>query len=430
MTFYISTIILTELMMIAMTIHVITYSGFNKNQKTWYILTFASIMICALCEFFVHCGYYDVKFKIPLTIITVIQFSLAPLLGVYFTGALGMHKQAQMASYFFSLNFFVEVILAPFGLVFVFDNEGYHRGDFFIIYEVFYFISLIYLVVSMVIVGNRFRHRDFFTIAMVFVILVAGIIPMTISKINITYIAIAICASLCYIYYNDLVQQDTKASLIQNEKKVQEMQEHMISGLANLIENRDFDTGEHVYRTSMYVKRLAECTRQENIYTDEINDRFITLLGTLAPMHDIGKIVVTDSILRKPGKLTKEEYEEMKKHASLGGRVIKDVLNGVTDEDYLKFACDIVTYHHEHWDGTGYPNGLKERDIPLSARIMAIADVFDALISERCYKKPIPTDEAIKEIEKEAGTHFDPELVKVFLKYKDDFITISTKSKN
>ena len=430
MTFYISTIILTELMMIAMTIHVITYSGFNKNQKTWYILTFASIMICALCEFFVHCGYYDVKFKIPLTIITVIQFSLAPLLGVYFTGALGMHKQAQMASYFFSLNFFVEVILAPFGLVFVFDNEGYHRGDFFIIYEVFYFISLIYLVVSMVIVGNRFRHRDFFTIAMVFVILVAGIIPMTISKINITYIAIAICASLCYIYYNDLVQQDTKASLIQNEKKIQEMQEHMISGLANLIENRDFDTGEHVYRTSMYVKRLAECTRQENIYTDEINDRFITLLGTLAPMHDIGKIVVTDSILRKPGKLTKEEYEEMKKHASLGGRVIKDVLNGVTDEDYLKFACDIVTYHHEHWDGTGYPNGLKERDIPLSARIMAIADVFDALISERCYKKPIPTDEAIKEIEKEAGTHFDPELVKVFLKYKDDFITISTKSKN
>lgn len=430
MTFYVSTIILTELMMIAMTLHVITYSGFNKNQKTWYILTFASIMICALCEFFVHCGYYDVKFKIPLTIITVIQFSLAPLLGVYFTGALGMHKQAQMASYFFSLNFFVEVILAPFGLVFVFDNEGYHRGDFFIIYEVFYFISLIYLVVSMVIVGNRFRHRDFFTIAMVFVILVAGIIPMTISKINITYIAIAICASLCYIYYNDLVQQDTKASLIQNEKKIQEMQEHMISGLANLIENRDFDTGEHVYRTSMYVKRLAECARQENIYSNEIDDRFITLLGTLAPMHDIGKIVVTDSILRKPGKLTKEEYEEMKKHASLGGRVIKDVLNGVTDEDYLKFACDIVTYHHEHWDGSGYPNGLKERDIPLSARIMAIADVFDALISERCYKKPIPIDEAIKEIEKEAGTHFDPELIKVFLKYKDDFITISTKSKN
>lgn len=430
MTFYISTIILTELMMIAMTLHVITYSGFNKNQKTWYILTFASIMVCALCEFFVHCGYYDVKFKIPLTIITVIQFSLAPLLGVYFTGALGMHKQAQMASYFFSLNFFVEVILAPFGLIFVFDNEGYHRGDFFIIYEVFYFISLIYLVVSMIIVGNRFRHRDFFTIAMVFVILVAGIIPMTVAKINITYTAIAICASLCYIYYNDLVQQDTKASLIQNEKKIQEMQEHMISGLANLIENRDFDTGEHVYRTSMYVKRLAECARQENIYSDEINDRFITLLCTLAPMHDIGKIVVTDSILRKPGKLTKEEYEEMKKHASLGGRVIEDVLNGVTDEDYLKFACDIVTYHHEHWDGTGYPNGLKERDIPLSARIMAIADVFDALISERCYKEPIPIDEAIKEIEKESGTHFDPELVKVFLKYKDDFITISTKSKN
>ena len=205
------------------------------------------------------------------------------------------------------------------------------------------------------------------------------------------------------------------------------MQTHMISGLANLIENRDLDTGEHIFRTSAYVRLLAECAREDGVYADVIDDKFISMLETLAPMHDIGKIVVPDSILRKPARLTYEEFEIMKTHAAVGGKVVKEVLSGITDEDYLSFAADIATYHHERWDGTGYPEKLKGEDIPLSARIMAIADVFDALISERCYKKAMPPKEAFGIIEEEAGTHFDPLLAKVFLDHKERFENVGKK---
>lgn len=421
MTFYMSIIMITELLMIAMTLHVINYSGFNKIQKRWFIITFAAIMTCAAAEFLVHFGYYDPKFKIPLTIITVLQFATAPLLGIFFIGALGVKYQSKIAIVYYLINLITEVVCAPFGLIFYFDNEGYHRGSFFIIYSVLFFISLIHLIVGMVIVGNKFKRRDSWTIIMVLILLVSGIIPMAFFKINITYIAIAIGASVCYIYYNDLVQQDIKAALLENQERITNMQSHMISGLASFVENRDMDTGGHISRTSYYVKALAEDARGDGVYADILDDHYINLLYLLAPMHDVGKILISDNILQKPAKLTTEEYEEMKKHAALGGTVVREVLSGVTDEEYLKMASDIATYHHERWDGTGYPNGLKKEEIPLCSRIMAIADVFDALISERCYKAPIPIDDAIKIIKEESGSHFDPKLVDVFLRHQEDF---------
>ena len=421
--FYVSLIILIELMMLAMVIHVICYSGFKRNQKVWYLLTFIAVMFCSLSEFAVHCGVYDSKFKVILTIITVLQFSIAPMLGILFVGALGLKHQKRIAIAFLAINLVVEIILAPFGLVFYFDLEGYHRGAAFLVYTAFYFLSLAYLIGGMIIVGRKFSHRDILTIIMVIVIIVAGIIPMTIFKINITYMSIAIAASICYIYYNDLVQQDIQTELVNNQKKISDMQNHMISGLANLIENRDMDTGEHISRTSNIVKALSLNAKNDGVYSDVIDDHFIYLMYTLAPMHDIGKILIPDSILKKPGKLTPEEFEEMKKHATLGGSVVREVLNGVTDEEYLLFASDIATYHHERWDGTGYPNGLAQNDIPLCARIMAIADVYDALVSERCYKKAMSPSEALKIIEEESGSHFDPKLVQVFLNHKEEFIS-------
>lgn len=420
MTFYTSIIILTELLMLAMTIHVINYSGFTKTQRLWYILTFLTTMFCAGAEYAVHCGYYNPSLKIILTILTVMQFSAAPLLGVLFIGALGLTKHAKYVSLIFVLHALIEIVLAPFGLIFYFNDEGYFRGNLFFIYEVFYFISLVHLIIGMFVVGKKFKHRDQWTIIMVLVILVAGIVPMTIFKLNITYMAIAICSSLSYIYYNDLVQEDIKEELVTNQQKMSVMQEHMIFGLASLIETRDMETGEHIHRTSAYVRMIAENARKEGIYDDVIDDEFITRMYTLAPMHDIGKIMVSDTILKKPGRLTPEEYEEMKKHASVGGEAIRKALSGVTDENYLQFASDIATYHHERWDGTGYPSGLKGENIPLSARIMAIADVYDALISERCYKSAMSKEEALKTIEEESGSHFDPKLVKVFLNHTNE----------
>ena len=415
MSFYIWATILINLMMIAMVLHVIHYSGFTKSQKVWYVLTFASVIICSGAELAVHCGYYNKAFAIPLTIITVIQFSLSPLLAVFFSGALGLHKEAKTALKIFSLNAILEIISAPFGWIFYFTEEGYFRGEFFIVYEICYFLALIYLIVSMVVVGKRFRHRDLSTIIMVLVTLIAGIIPMTVLKLHIAYISIGICASMCYIYYNDLVQEDIQADLIANQEKMSQMQGHTITGLASLIESRDTETGEHVSRTCRFVKEIAENARLENVYANEIDDHFISMLYTLAPLHDVGKIVVSDRILRKPAKLTPEEYEEMKKHAPAGGKIVRQILEGIATEEYIKFAADIATYHHERWDGSGYPSGLSGKDIPLCARIMAIADVYDALTSKRCYKEALSLPEAIDVIRQEAGTHFDPNLVAVFL---------------
>lgn len=424
MTFYTSVIIMTELMMIAMLLHVLNYSGFTKTQKTWYLLTFISIMLCAAAEYAVHCGYYNPAYKIPLTVITVLQFSISPLLGVLFTGALGLTKQAKFAIFFVSASAVAEIISAPFGLIFYFDENGYQRGNYFFIYGIFYFVSLLYLIVCMTFVGKRFRHRDAVTIIMILVILVAGIVPMTLYKLNITYIAIALSASLCYIYYNDLVQQDIKSELVANQEKLTNMQGHIISSLASLIESRDTETGDHVSRTGAFVETLARDAIKDGVYTATLNERYVDMLRMLAPMHDVGKIVVSDKILRKPGKLTDEEYEQMKKHASAGGAVIREVLSGVADEEYLSLAADIATFHHEKWDGTGYPAGLSGENIPLSARIMAIADVFDALVSKRCYKEPIPVEEAFKIIEEDAGKRFDPKLAEVFLRRRDDFRSI------
>ena len=421
MTFYTGITVLTELFMLAMAIHVMRYSGISRTQKLWFLLTFLCIMLCAAAEYAVHCGTYNPRYAKALTVLTVLQFTLAPLLGVLFTGALGLPRQKRVTILFLCVNLLVETAAAPFGLIFYFNEAGYFRGDWFILYELFYFFSLAYLTVGMVRVGRQFRQRDRRTIVMILVVLAAGIIPMTIYKINITYLAVAIAACLSYIYYNDLIQQDTQTELVANQEKISRMQGSIISGLANLIESRDLETGEHVARTSGYVRALAEFARADGVYAEQLDDHFISLLYRIAPLHDVGKIVVPDHILKKPGKLTAEEFEEMKRHASEGGRVVRVVLGGITDDEYLAFASDVATYHHEKWNGRGYPKGLSGEDIPLSARIMAIADVYDALTSERCYKKAMPAERAFAIVEEEAGSHFDPKLARVFLNHRAEF---------
>ncbi|MBR3016957.1 MAG: HD domain-containing protein [Clostridia bacterium] len=423
MTIYMSAIALTELLMLTMSIHVSSYPGFTRAEKRWYLYTFTAIFFCAGAEFIsVHFDGRGPAFVIPLTILDMTQFSLSPMLPVFFVGALGMRRQATVAGAVFSLHALAEIVSAPFGWIFRYDAAGtYIRGEYYIIYEAFYIMSLVFLIVCLVIVGKRFKRRDLFTIIMVFVVMVAAIIPLILFKVYTDYIGIGLCASLCYIYYNDLIQEDIQEKLVANQKKMQDMQEHTISGMANLIESRDLETGEHVARTSQYVRTLAECAKQDGVYSDVLNDRFISTLYMVAPMHDIGKIVVPDHILKKPGRLTREEFEEIKRHAFEGGRVVREVLSGVADEEYVALASDVAAYHHEYWNGMGYPAGLAGEAIPLCARIMAIADVYDALISERCYKKPMPKENAFEIIRQESGTHFDPKLAQVFLNHREAF---------
>lgn len=201
----------------------------------------------------------------------------------------------------------------------------------------------------------------------------------------------------------------------QHKEDVTRIQSKTIEGMAELVESRDGDTGTHIKNTAKYVEMIARYMATKDKYKDIMSEDYIALLKRFAPLHDVGKIMVSDTILLKPGKLNDEEFEKMKVHASEGGQIIDKILSGIENEEKVKVAKDIATYHHEKWNGTGYPYGKSGEDIPLCARIMAVADVFDALVAKRCYKEPMSIDEAYDIIVKDSGKHFDPDIVDAFI---------------
>lgn len=205
-----------------------------------------------------------------------------------------------------------------------------------------------------------------------------------------------------------------------NEMRILEIQNKTIMGIADLVESRSGETGQHVKRTSHLVNMILMQAKKKGKWTEILTDEYIDYVTRAAPMHDLGKIVIPDAILNKPGKFTPEEFEIMKTHASAGGKIVYDIIGGVAEKNYVDIASDIASYHHEKWNGKGYPNGMAGEEIPLCARIMAVADVFDALVSERCYKKPMSYDDAFALIERESGEHFDPDVVELFMGLKDE----------
>ena len=199
------------------------------------------------------------------------------------------------------------------------------------------------------------------------------------------------------------------------------MKNSIISVLANMVENRDRITGSHIERTTKYLKLLMDEMLKRKVYYEEISHWDMELIVSSARLHDIGKIVISDFILNKAGKLTSDEYEKIKIHAAEGERIINIIIAESGDEAFLQYAKLFAGYHHEKWDGTGYPRGLKGLNIPLQGRIMAIADVYDALVSDRPYKTVYSHAESTDIIRKSSGTHFDPGLVKVFLACEKEF---------
>ncbi len=193
------------------------------------------------------------------------------------------------------------------------------------------------------------------------------------------------------------------------------MQDGLIVTMADMVENRDSDTGAHVQKTAAYVKIIAEGLKRKGYYTEKLTPRFMSDVVRSAPLHDVGKITVSDKILNKPGRFEGNEYEIMQSHTTEGRKIIERAIATVDGSTYLKEARNMAGYHHERWDGTGYPEGLHGEAIPLSARIMAVADVFDALTSKRVYKPAFPLDEALKIIQEGSGTQFDPKCVEVLM---------------
>jgi len=220
-------------------------------------------------------------------------------------------------------------------------------------------------------------------------------------------------------------QHDLEMQVAAKNHKIIHIQDSIITGIASMVESRDNSTGDHIRRTSEGVRIFIEQIKKHPEYKD-LDENFCLNVIKAAPMHDLGKIAVDDAILKKPGKFNEEEYDEMKKHTTEGAKIVSGVLREVDDKRFKDIAINVAHYHHEKWNGQGYPKGLKGNKIPMEARIMAFADVFDALVTKRCYKEAIDYDTAFELMQLEFGTHFDPELGKVFLECRDSLISMYT----
>ena len=221
--------------------------------------------------------------------------------------------------------------------------------------------------------------------------------------------------------------QQLEDTIEQRTKELIQTQDITILALATLAETRDNETGNHIRRTQNYVKALAMELAKNPKHSNFLTPDNINLLFKSAPLHDIGKVGIPDNILLKPGKLSTDEFHIMKDHASLGNDALSkaEQLLGNGNISFLRFAREIASGHHEKWDGSGYPKGLEGEEIPFSARLMAVADVYDALISKRVYKPAFTHNKAVSIIIEGSGKHFDPEIVNAFLKIEKQFIDIA-----
>jgi putative two-component system response regulator len=204
-------------------------------------------------------------------------------------------------------------------------------------------------------------------------------------------------------------------------QNILQLQNALLRAMAELVEYKDDITGKHIERTQRGIRILLNEIKASGIYHEETCDWDIETLVQCCQLHDVGKISISDNILRKPGKLSENEYEDMKIHTHIGRRIVEKVEMLTKECEFLKFAKIFASSHHERWDGTGYPYRLKELEIPLLGRVMAIADVYDALISTRPYKGPCTHEEAVEKIKDGSGTQFDPALIEIFLRVSDQF---------
>lgn len=275
-----------------------------------------------------------------------------------------------------------------------------------------FFMEGIYILLTVAVFIKRWdyiEHHKRVSI-LTYLLVVAGVMLLQIFAPEIFVTSIAATVLILGVYMN---QEDPAM------KGLARYHDEMVMGFATLVENKDDSTGGHVKRTTIYVEKLAEELRKRGYYTETLTRDYMKNLKLAAPMHDIGKISIPDAILQKPGKLTNEEFTVMKSHAANGGKIIQKTFGKLQDLQYRDIAFQVARYHHEKWNGKGYPEGLKENEIPICARIMAVADVFDAVSEKRCYREAMPMEECFEIIRRGSGQDFDPVIAEIFLEIRD-----------
>jgi len=233
--------------------------------------------------------------------------------------------------------------------------------------------------------------------------------------------------ALVFTLLTSLRYHQADREMRERTRKLALTQDAVIQSLAALAETRHHETGGHIQRTRRYMRILAMRLRNHPRFSGYMDDATVDLLFRLAPLHDIGKVGVRDHILLKPSPLTSEEFEEMKKHTVYGSETIRQAQNFLGEDSFLQVADEIALSHHERWDGTGYPRGLREDEIPIPGRLMSVADAYDAIISARGYKPALPHEEAVRILRDERGTHFDPDVVDAFLDTQEDFRQVADR---
>lgn len=411
--------------MVAMTVHVRCNATLSSVDKRWFSLSFLGIALGAATE-----CLGDLLDIVPCpaglhAAVKLVEFCLTPLIPVVLAYACGKLKSAKIVGAIMLVHVVVEVVMLPFGSVISINDQGvYQRGNLYFIYVVPFALAFLYLLGMFLLLSRRFKQRDVPTLVLTLLVVLVTVIPPLVNReVRTLFLGMTLASMLLYSYYEGLTQQDLAAELARHNARIAGIQESTIIGMANLIESRDGSTGEHVKNTAAYVGLLADAALKAGLYPETVTPHFVELVKKAAPLHDVGKIVVPDQILNKPGRLTPEEFKVMQAHAAEGGDIVREVLAGVTEPEYTDIAADIASYHHEKWNGSGYPEGLAGEDIPVAARIMAIADVYDALVSKRVYKDPVSPEEALAIIERDAGSHFDPQLVPLFLNLMRDRTT-------
>ena len=275
-----------------------------------------------------------------------------------------------------------------------------------------YLVILLYFILIFVFTVRRIKYLEvrkrINVMSFLFISLLILISQVIFPEILISSLVPAFSLIALYINIEDPVL-----------RRMKNYNSEIVTSFATLVESRDSSTGSHVKRTKSYVKILLDEIKTNNLYSSIMTKDFEDKMMNAAPMHDIGKISIPDTILQKPGKLTDEEYSVMKKHSVLGGEIIQEIFKDMDDKEFLNIAYDVTRYHHEKWNGNGYPEGLVGKEIPFSARIMAIADVFDAISAKRCYRDAMSLDKCFAIIKEGKGVDFDPVLTDLFLNARE-----------